>query len=286
MNVMTASNRLIDSLIVSVRGQLTAELFQKIEALALKLAEYAVPAGALLGFIIAVVGAIKLDSFFIFASGIVWVALVAVCYYIGHGFTERCRHAIANSKSELSATEFLKVFALLTGVGTALAIGTALYLAIQTSSLEPLKWAVPVAVILLLYTTLLLNPSLISTEICETATGGQDALAISLVLYKAGVRQAGIIFGAGTTVGAVLLAYSLYNLFGQYGAYQLVGGLQSVTGVLVLLGTLLFPFFIYLFFVFAYLFVDLCRAILTLNQRPPSTDGNSTSPQSTSLPHL
>ena len=108
MNVMTASNRLIDSLIVSVRGQLTAELFQKIEALALKLAEYAVPAGALLGFIIGVVGAIKLDSFFIFASGIVWVALVAVCYYIGHGFTERCRHAIANSKSELRAHDRLQ----------------------------------------------------------------------------------------------------------------------------------------------------------------------------------
>lgn len=267
MSLMERSNRTIDGLIAACRAHLTRDLFLSLERLAVTIAETAAPIGALVGFLIGVVGAIKLDSFFIFVSGVVWLIVVAVSYYVGHSFIERCRRVIENSESELSASEFLDVFALLFGVGAALILGSGLFWAIEVSSFEPLKWTAPLALAALLYTTLLLNPALISTRISEGATGGQDALAISLVLYKAGVRQAGIVLGLGTLSGSALLAYSLYNLFAVNGEYALLGGFQSIAGVIVLLVALLFPFFIYLVFVFAYLVVDLCRAILTLNKK-------------------
>lgn len=267
MGIMSASNSIIDRLVAICRSQLTDKFFLVVERTSIQVAEYAAPAGALIGFSIGVVGAIKLDSFFIFLSGTLWVIAVAISYYIGSRFSERCRRVIDNSGSTLGSAEFLDVFALLFICGAAFVLGAGVYWAIEMSSLGPLKWSVPIAAVFLLYTTLLLNPVLISTELRENATGGQDALAISLLLYKAGVRQAGIVFGIGSLIGSLLLANSLFNLFGDDGEYALFGGFQSISGVLILVAALIFPFLIYLIFIFVYLIVDICRAILTLNSR-------------------
>jgi hypothetical protein len=267
MNPMTSSNQLIESLIVFFKSWLTPHFFRANENALVRAASFGTPIAAAIGLLFGIVGAIKTDSFLAFALGIVWVLILAIAYYVGSSFLETCRRTIENSRTSISSEEFLKTAALLMIVLFVLVLGFGIYLSIASSDFLPLQWTLPLAIALLYYACLFLNPELMSTDFRPGATAGEDALSILIIFSKAAIRLAGIVFGSMVVIGAVLLLFSLINLFSEGAERLLYGGLQSVGGATVIIYGLLFPFVIYVGFVFSYLVVDLCKAILSLHRR-------------------
>lgn len=66
MNLMLSCNKAIDALLHKLRSALTASLFEKVEAFFNTVASIATPVAALVGALIALVIAIKVDSLQIF----------------------------------------------------------------------------------------------------------------------------------------------------------------------------------------------------------------------------
>lgn len=267
MDPMHLPNQSIERLINFFKAWLTPDFFRANEEALVRAASYATPVAAAIGFLFGIVGAIKMDSFLVFALGVIWVVVLAIAYYVGSSFLETCRRTIENSRTSISSEEFLRTSALLMIVAFVLVLGFGIYLSIASSNFIALQWALPLAVALLYYACLFLNPSLMSTDFQPGATAGEDALSILIVFSKAAIRLAGIVFGSMVIIGSILLLYSLFNLFSQGAERIIFGGLQSVGGVTIILYGLLFPFFVYIGFIFSYLLVDICKAILSLHRR-------------------
>jgi hypothetical protein len=267
MDPMNLPNQLIERLINSFKAWLTPDFFRANEVALVRAASYATPVAAVTGFLFGIIAAIKMDSFLAFALGVIWVVVLAIAYYVGSSFLETCRRTIENSRTTISSQEFLNTSALLMIVAFVLVLGFGAYLSIAASNLMALQWALPLAIALLYYACLFLNPSLMSTDFQPGATAGEDALSILIIFSKAAIRLAGIVFGLMAIIGSLLLLYSLVNLFSEGAEQMMYGGLQSVGGATIIVYGLLFPFFIYIGFVFSYLLVDICKAILSLHRR-------------------
>jgi hypothetical protein len=86
-------------------------------------------------------------------------------------------------------------------------------------------------------------------------------------MYKAGVKLATIMFGGLSTIGTLFLLYVLYLAISNTRNSFIFYDVSSVGGVSLVLFGLLYPLGIYLTFIFVYLIVDLCKAILSLHKK-------------------
>lgn len=269
MRPMDYSNAVIEKLIAVFRGWLTQDFFSSNEDWLLRSSAYSTPVAAAIGLAIGIVGAIKTDSFVFFAAGLLWVVVIAICYYLGSRFLGACNDTIRNNPSTISNREFLNAAALsMIFAVVAILIGS-IYVAIKFSSMDVFNWAIPLAIGLLYYICLFMNPQLISLNLIEGASAGEDALAILILFNKAALKLAGVIFGSMTLIGVVLMTVSLIKLASGEGGRVILGGLQSIGGAFTVVAGLLYPFVIYLSFIFVYLVIDLCKAILSLRNLQP-----------------
>ncbi len=267
MNLMSISDQIIGKIIAIFRRWLDARQFRYQESLFERSASWAAPVAALLGLMLAVVAAIKTDSLAAALAGFAWLVLICVAYYIGRQFLGSCKRLIDNNPSAISSGALLESAGL---IGIIVLIGTvlsALYMAIKLSSFTPLFIGIFAAGGAMYYISFMLNPELISTTVDEHATAGDDAIAIMVIMYKCSVKLASIVFGTTLIVGSLMIAQSMYKLLSGDWLEVLGGGLQSMTGVMVVLGGLMYPLVISVSFTFFYLLADLCKAILTLHGR-------------------
>lgn len=278
MNIMDIPEQGIRATLDFFRRTLDRNFFEAQEEHFERAAGWGAPISAALGLLLAVIAAIKIDSFKMFLLGIAWVFLVCVGYFIGRQFVLACRKMIRNNPSTISSGAFLESVGLLMIITLAAVVLGAVYAAIEASSATPLFVGWFAAVALAYSISMLLNPSIISTTVTVDSTAGDDALSIMVVFYKIAVRLTGIAFGGSLILGALLLSVSIFNLLNGDLAEVIGGGLQSLSGVMFTLGGLVYPFVIYITFVFFYLFIDICRAILSLHNRqtpssaPPQED--------------
>lgn len=263
--------RAVDAVIRTLRRVLTADFFERQDVGVTKLANYATPVSALLGVILAVVAAIRLDSFSAFLGGLVWVSLIGLLFYSAHRFVVSCRRVVRTNRTTIGGTELLDTFAVLTALATIGVAAYGIYSAVQLSSLNPIWSYFPSAISLMFYTCLLLNPGLLGIEVKTNATAGEEAISISLLLMKAWTRLAGITFGSLSVFGALaLITVSWTVLTDKDWAYanyfaSLAGiGLASLAGVGLVLYSLLVPPILYLAFIFVCLLADLAMAVLSL----------------------
>lgn len=293
MDFMSISDQWIRATLDFFRRTLDKNFFTTQEENFERAAAWAAPLSAVLGLLFSLVAAIKGDSFRIFLLGIVWVFVVCIGYFIGKQFLAACRKMILNNPSTISSGAFLETVGLLLVVTLFAVVAGSLYLSIETSTVEPLLAGLFASVAIAYSICLVFNPSLISTSISAESTAGDDALAIMVVFYKMAVRLTGIVFGSSLVVGSLLLVTSIFKLLDGDVSEMIGGGLQSLTGALFTVGGLAYPFGIYITFVFFYLFIDICRAILSLHNRQapsaqpappadddaPGADGSGVSPE-------
>lgn len=272
-NPMALFERLIDWLIGSVRSALDVEFFESNEAWLERQAKFATPAAAIAGLVLAIVVAIKIDSLRISLMGVAWVIVVFFAYYVGRRFLDTDRQAVRNSPSTISSAGFLDVMGLLLIglLGAIVVVG--IYMAIKASSLTIAFYALGLAIAVMYFLAMVLNPQLISLTVDANSTPGQDAISIFIVFSKCLVRLAGVTFGSGVIIGTLQMLPGIFTILAgkqddslEYMVSGIVDLLQMAGGIYTILYGLLYPFFIYLSFVFTYLIVEVVKAILSLNR--------------------
>jgi hypothetical protein len=264
---MDRSNSFIDQVIQKFRQVLSVSFFEKNNALAKTVSGWAAPSAALLGLLIGIVAAIKNDSFMMCLLGILWVVTVAIAYYIGYRFLSVCENSLKNNETSISSSDYLDVCGLIFIATLCSIVFWGFYSSIKFSEFSLLIMTAGLSIALIYYVCLLLNPQLISTRVVENNSAGEDALAIVMIMYKASVKLATIIFGGLTTIGALFLLYFLYLVISSTRSSFLFSDLSSLSGAGLVLVGLLYPLGIYLMFIFVYLIVDLCKAILSLGKK-------------------
>lgn len=267
INLMDRSNSFIDQVIQKFRQVLSVSFFEKNNTLAKTVSSWAAPSAALLGLLIGIVAAIKNDSFMMCLLGILWVVTVAIAYYIGYRFLSVCENSLKNNETSISSSDYLDVCGLIFIATLCSIVFWGFYSSIKFSEFSLLIMTVGLSIALIYYVCLLLNPQLISTRVVENNSAGEDALAIVMIMYKASVKLATIIFGGLTTIGALFLLYFLYLVISSTRSSFLFSDLSSLSGAGLVLCGLLYPLGIYLMFIFVYLIVDLCKAILSLAKK-------------------
>jgi len=266
-NLMDRSNAIIDGVILKFRQVLSVSFFEKNNSFAKTASVWATPAAALLGLLIGVVAAIKNDSFVLCLLGMLWVVTVAIAYYIGNRFLTVCENSLKNNETSISSSDYLDVCGLIFIASLCSTVFWGFYSSVKFSEFSILILTAGISIALIYYVCLLLNPQLISTRVVENNSAGEDALAIVMIMYKAGVKLATIMFGGLTTIGALFLLYFLYLVISSTRNSFMFSDLSSLSGAGLVLFGLLYPLGIYLVFIFVYLIVDLCKAVLSLGKK-------------------
>ena len=264
--IMQRCNILIDQQLTRLRQVLSIGLFEKMEKFFVAVADIATPVAAVIGSLIALVLAVKTDSFQIFLASFVWIFALIVLYYIGGKLQNACKKTLDNNPSSIGNQEYLDVVTFLSLVAAAGALLSGLYFGLKFSSLQTFVMGLGVAVFLAYSAWLTLQPSLLTTYVEESSSAGLDAIAILVLANKIYLRSNKIIFGLLTAIGTVLLAHALFNSFVGEPFEILRGGIQGLMGFILVIVGLTAPLICYLLFVFSYMLLDVLRSILGMGK--------------------
>lgn len=259
--------RLGDTTVAALRRALGPEFFNANAAGLERATALATPVAALVGLMLGVIGAIKTDSLTVVLLGMIWVVVVALGYYAGAKMLPTCAVAVQNSRTAISSRAVLDVLGLLLGLLAVGALAFGIYTAVKLSSIDPLLTGIGGAITLAYFTSMMLNPELVTTDIVPQSTAGSDAIAVSLLLTKALVRLSPIAMGSAVIIGTLNGLMTIVNVF--KGDIYLVSAAFSGGGFAggVMVG-LLYPVIAYVAFIFLYLLNDIALAILKLHRTP------------------
>ncbi len=263
MNLMLSCSKAIDTQLRKIRSALTPGLFEKVEAFFNTVAGIATPVAAVVGTLIALVIAIKVDSLQIFLGGFVWIFALVICYYIGSKLQSACQSTLQNNPSSIAGQEYLDIVAVLNGVGAVVALLVGTYLSIQLSAMQPFFLGLALSLVLIYTVWLTLNPALITTYVQPSSSAGVDAIAILVLVSKIYLRANKVFFGLFPAIGCVLLLNSFLQSFGEPDAI-LTGSIAGLIGFIFVIMGLLAPMMCYLFFIFSYMLLDVVRSILAM----------------------
>jgi hypothetical protein len=262
---MESCNKFIDQKLEQLRLILTVKLFEKVERFSVVVAEIATPLAAVIGSMIALVLAIKTDSFQIFLVSFAWILSLVICYYIGGKLQNACQKTLESNPSSIGNQEYLDVVTLLNLVGAVGSLLLGIYFAIKFSYFQASIIGLGVALLFTYSAWLTLQPVLLTTYVQESSSAGLDAIAILVLANKIYLRANKIIFGLLTAIGTVLLVQALFNSFGKPDEI-LMGGFQGFLGFILVIAGLTAPFACYILFVFSYMLLDVLRAMLGLGK--------------------
>jgi hypothetical protein len=219
-----------------------------------------------LGFLFAIIFAIRVNSFFAFLYGIAWIILVFVVQYTAHKFSNAGDGLIKNNPSTLASKAFLDCFGFLALIGGVVVLIIYLIQAIQVGDVIPFLVGLGLFIFLEFLALIAFNPKTVTVEIVQEGSAGQEALGIVTFFLKALLRLIPIIFGVGIVVYTIMLFIDFIGVFGDNVGFAWQRG--NLTAAQILTFGLL-PFLSYIFFVLYYLVIDVIRAILAI---PPKLD--------------
>jgi hypothetical protein len=255
--------RILEKLVEFFRGLLTVDLLGFCIKWASKLGHFGLIVAAVLGFLFAIIFAIRVNSFYAFLFGIAWIVIVFVVQYTAHKFSHAGDTLIDNNPSSLSSKAFLDCFGFLALIGGVVALILHIIQAIQAESFYPFLVGLVVFVFLEFLALISFNPGTANVDIAEDTSAGQEALGIITFFLKALLRLVPIFFGVGVVAFTVMLLIDFFGVFGNELRVALAWERGNYTATMILYFGLL-PFLSYIFFVLYYLAVDVIRAILAI----------------------
>jgi hypothetical protein len=237
-----------------------------------KAGHYAVLAGGGLTVAYAIFGAIKFNSFAIFAVGLGFVAALAVAQYAAIRFLGASDMIIASTPSRISSTAFLDCVGLLILLGAGATFLGGIATAIAGRSFIPLLPAALSGLTLTCFGAVALHPRMVNVATGE-GTAGEEAIGLLSFFFKTGLKLVPLFFLLLSVAGALTIGMSF---FGEGGALaDMARGIVSafplpvqvpygLTGSALVLVACLVPIFTYFVFLLQYLFVDVLRAVLSV----------------------
>lgn len=240
--------------------------------LARNFGQYAVLLGAALGLLVAIIGAVRTNSFGLFVDGLVFVAAVAVAQFAASRFLHAGDALIASTPSRLSSLAFLECIGLLAILAALGCLLFGIFTAIQVRDLTPLVGYLLAAVFFAYFGTIALHPELVSVQ-AGSGSAGEEAIGLLAFLLKTALKLVPLFFALLAIVGSLVLLVSVvapdssfvYGLSEMIPVFPIpgVGGPGLNGSGLVLTATML-PLFAYFSFLVASLPLELWRAILAV----------------------
>ncbi len=282
-----SSRHLFDAILETARTVFNAEFVRSTAALFATVGHYALYAAMalLLGTQLAL--GVMHRSLWAILFGFGAVAVLAVLQYAARriaGVLERLDRATV---SRMPSPVFLDCCALLSFVGSLLALVGWTVFAVATQDFGWIFWAV-IAFILLEYLAVVaLNPESLRLTVTAEATAGEEAIGILSFMVKLGVRAVPVVFGVGVLWGGCLLLYAILLLavpsigesamltFGPGGLgqgdlkalSQSPAQLAAATAAMLLMLAAACPLLAYLGFLVCHVGIELLRALLAIPEK-------------------
>jgi hypothetical protein len=268
----TIMGDVVSRLLVVVSRVLNPSLLETSLAASKKLGHYAVLAGAALTIVYAIYGAIKFDSFAVFALGLGFVVALAVAQFAAMRFLDASNRIIANTPSRISSTAFPDCVGLLVLLLAAATILGGIASSIATRSVIPLLPALLLGAVLTSFGAVTLHPRMVNV-VTGDGSAGEEAIGLLSFFSKAGLKLVPLLFLLFSAAGALTI---LVGFFGEGGAFASMANsvlnalpLRSqvpagLSGSALVLFACLVPIFTYFVFLLQYLFVDVLRAVLSV----------------------
>jgi hypothetical protein len=292
-----SSRHLFDAILEAARAAFNAEFVRSTAALFATVGHYALYVAMVLMAGTQVALGVKYRTIGAILFGFGAVAVLAVLQYAARrlsGVLDRLDRATV---SPMPSPVFLDCCALLSFVGSLLALVGWTVFAVAT---QDFGWIFPavIAFILLQYLAVVaLNPESLHLTMTAGATAGEEAIGVLSFLVKLGVRAVPVVFGVGVLWAGSLLLYAILLLAvpsigenaaidfgpdvlgqGMLRAMALPPAQVAAAAATMLLGvSAAFPLLAYLGFLVCHLGIELLRALLAIPDRLEHlTDGKKT----------
>lgn len=253
---------LLEKLVEFFKGLLTKELLLFCIKWLSVIGHIGIVVAAAVGFLFALIFAIKSNSFNAFLLGIVWVLLLFVIQYTAHKFSNAGEELIKNNPSQLASKTFLDCFGFLALIGGVVIFVISLIQLIQGSRFFDFLTGVGSFIFLEFVALVAFNYKEISVKVVKKNSAGQEAIGIITFYIKTLMKLVPILFGAFVVLGTVMLFIEGVRLFGNGAAFAW-SRIQYTIAPNILKAALL-PFLSYLMFVLSYLIIDIIRSILAI----------------------
>ncbi len=255
---------LLEKLVEVFRGILTSNFLEFCIKWITRIGHIGIIVAAALGFLFALIFAIRANSFIAFLYGIIFVLLLFVLQYTAKKFLNAGETLIENNPTQLASQAFLDCFAFLALIGGVVVLILNIIKAIRLESIGVFFWGLGMFVLLEFLALVAFNPKEVNIKIVKTNSAGQEALGIITFFIKAFMRLVPIFFGVLIVVWTIMLFIAFIKLFGSSPDYAWYSG--SLHAIQILYAALL-PFIAYIFFALFYLCVDVIKAILSIPEK-------------------
>ena len=262
----------VGKLLGLIRGFLSPVLIEKSLGMAKHFGQYAVLFGGVLGFIAAIVAAIRLNSFAVFLGGLGFIIALAVAQFAAVKFLDASDNLIGSTPSRLSSMAFLDCVGLLSILGAVILLIGGIVGAIQTGGITLLIMGLVVSILLTFFAAVALHPKLASVD-SGTGSAGEEAIGILAFFLKGALKLVPLVFLLFSVVGALLLLVGMFAPRSEFvimlqmmlPTIPVPGlGAPGLAGLGVVLTATLLPIIAYVLFLIALLPLELWRAILSL----------------------
>jgi hypothetical protein len=252
---------LLEKLVEVFRGLMTSNLLEFCIKWLSRIGHLGIIVAAALGFLFALIFAIRTNSFIGFLYGIAWVLLIFVVQYTAHRFLNAGDSLIKNNPTQLASQAFLDCFAFLTLIGGVVLLIIHIVNAIRVGSLEIFLVGLGAFVVLEFFALVAFNAGEVTIKIVKSNSAGQEAIGIITFFAKSIMRLIPIFFGVLVVVYTIMLFIAAIGLFGNRPDYAWYRGTMHATQIL---SVALLPFISYILFTLVYLCIDVIRSILSI----------------------
>lgn len=256
--------QLVEKIVEFFKGLLNTKLLAFCIKWLTLIGHFAILAAAALGLLFALIFAIRTNSFTGFLYGIGWVILLFVIQYTAKRFLPAGETLIKNNPTQLSSKAFLDCFGFLVLIGGILVLILSIAEAIRYGAIQPFLYGLGVFFFMEFVALISFNPDDINIKIVEENSAGQEALGIITFFIKGLMKLVPIFFGVFIVIGTVFLFIDLIGLFGSSVGSAWRSGYHNAEAIL---RAALLPFAAYIFFVLAYLAIDLIKSILSIPEK-------------------
>lgn len=253
----------LDYVLKALRGWIGASDFATAGVTVVEVGRYAVYASIVMNLIFCFMAAVKLDSVSVGMAGIGFAAAALVLQYSAIKLCDTITLLIRATTLRMSSTAFIDSLAVLMLIGGVMALGGSAYGWMRTEEIRLLIVGVVIFIACEQLALMSLHPDALGITITDRATSGEEAIAILSFFLMLPLRFVSGVFGIGCALSVAGTCWSLKLL--------LEGGESIPHAILcafisgeVTLACAIYPLCIYVYFVFAYLFVDVIRSVLVI----------------------
>jgi len=260
---------LLEKLVEVFRGIMTSKLLEFCTKWLARIGHIAIIVAAALGFLLALIYAIKTNDFQGFLLGIAWVLLIFVVQYTANRFLNAGEALIKNNPTQLSSQAFLDCLGFLALVGGVVILIMHIVNAIRIGSFEIFLMGLGAFALLEFLALVAFNANEVTIKIVKGNTAGQEAIGIITFFIKAIMRLVPIFFGILLVIFTIMMFISGLKIFGSGANFA---WLRCRSHAQSILNAALIPFISYILFALFYLVIDVIKAILSVPDKLDKLD--------------